>query len=104
MTSSRPSAGARAANDGQSDLLLESSFYNLYQSSCYPAYYGNLYNYQQYQVRSTDPLTVHRSSFLNHRSEIGAETVDSGYSDVTNLCVKEVAAHVRCKTRSVEAN
>ncbi|XP_075960896.1 doublesex- and mab-3-related transcription factor 1 [Anarhichas minor] len=44
-----PSAGARAHSEGSSDLLLETSYYNFYQPSRYPAYYGNLYNYQQYQ-------------------------------------------------------
>lgn len=79
VTSSRPSAGARAHHEGQSDLLLESSFYNFYQPSCYPSYYSNLYNYQQYQVsrqHSTRPssqinrncLTVHNSRFLNRGS------------------------------------
>ncbi|XP_067427763.1 doublesex- and mab-3-related transcription factor 1 isoform X1 [Thunnus thynnus] len=47
--SASPTAGARAHTDGQSDLLLETSYYNLYQPSRYPTYYGNLYNYQQYQ-------------------------------------------------------
>uniref|UniRef100_A0A671WKD6 Doublesex and mab-3 related transcription factor 1 n=1 Tax=Sparus aurata TaxID=8175 RepID=A0A671WKD6_SPAAU len=48
--SSSPSAVARAHTDGPSDLLLETSYYNFYQPSRYPTYYGNLYNYQQYQV------------------------------------------------------
>nr|UZC46526.1 doublesex and mab-3 related transcription factor 1 [Selenotoca multifasciata] len=42
------STGARAHTEGPSDLLLETSYYNFYQPSCY-SYYGNLYNYQQYQ-------------------------------------------------------
>ncbi|KAM8886993.1 doublesex- and mab-3-related transcription factor 1-like [Spinachia spinachia] len=44
-----PSAGGRAHGEGSSDLLLETSYYNFYQPSRYPTYYGNLYNYQQYQ-------------------------------------------------------
>ncbi|XP_063754160.1 LOW QUALITY PROTEIN: doublesex- and mab-3-related transcription factor 1 [Eleginops maclovinus] len=44
------SAGARAHTDESSDLLMETSYYNFYQPSRYSAYYGNLYNYQQYQV------------------------------------------------------
>ncbi|KAF1389566.1 hypothetical protein PFLUV_G00074730 [Perca fluviatilis] len=44
-----PSAGARAHTEGSADLLLETSYYNFYQPSRYPTYYGNLYNYQQYQ-------------------------------------------------------
>ncbi|TNN48685.1 Doublesex- and mab-3-related transcription factor 1 [Liparis tanakae] len=47
--SSSPSAGARAHGEGSSDLLLETSYYNFYPPSRYPTYYGNLYNYQQYQ-------------------------------------------------------
>ncbi|XP_022050760.1 LOW QUALITY PROTEIN: doublesex- and mab-3-related transcription factor 1 [Acanthochromis polyacanthus] len=49
-SSSSPSAAGRAHTDGASDLLLESSYYNFYQPSRYPTYYGNFYNYQQYQV------------------------------------------------------
>ncbi|KAM7391134.1 hypothetical protein PAMP_021848 [Pampus punctatissimus] len=49
MSSTSPSASARAHTDGQSDLLMETSYYNLYQPSRYPTYYGNFYNYQQYQ-------------------------------------------------------
>lgn len=78
-TSSRPSAAAWAHHEGQSDLLLESSFYNFYQTGRYPSYYGNLYNYQQYQVSGTGNtrpcsprnrkcLTAHNSRFLNRRS------------------------------------
>ncbi|KAM9391760.1 doublesex- and mab-3-related transcription factor 1 [Pholidichthys leucotaenia] len=48
-SASSPSTAARARAEGPSDLLLETSFYNFYQPSCYPTYYGNLYNYQQYQ-------------------------------------------------------
>ncbi|XP_070689117.1 doublesex- and mab-3-related transcription factor 1 [Pempheris klunzingeri] len=47
--SSSPPPATRGHSDGPSDLLLETSYYNLYQPSRYPAYYGNLYNYQQYQ-------------------------------------------------------
>ncbi|XP_076586487.1 LOW QUALITY PROTEIN: doublesex- and mab-3-related transcription factor 1 [Chaetodon auriga] len=49
-SSSSPSAGARAHTEGPTDLLLETSYFNFYQPSRYPTYYGNLYNYQQYQV------------------------------------------------------
>nr|ACD62373.1 doublesex and mab-3 related transcription factor 1a [Epinephelus merra] len=49
-----PSAAARAHADAQSDLLLETSYYNFYQPSRYPTYYGNLYNYQQYQMPHGD--------------------------------------------------
>uniref|UniRef100_A0A673C2E4 Doublesex- and mab-3-related transcription factor 1-like n=1 Tax=Sphaeramia orbicularis TaxID=375764 RepID=A0A673C2E4_9TELE len=49
ISSSSPLAVSRARTEGTSDLLLETSYYNLYQPSRYP-YYGNLYNYQQYQM------------------------------------------------------
>uniref|UniRef100_A0A673BYQ8 Doublesex and mab-3 related transcription factor 1 n=1 Tax=Sphaeramia orbicularis TaxID=375764 RepID=A0A673BYQ8_9TELE len=45
ISSSSPLAVSRARTEGTSDLLLETSYYNLYQPSRYP-YYGNLYNYQ----------------------------------------------------------
>nr|ACR77512.1 Dmrt1b [Clarias gariepinus] len=34
---------------GSADLVVDASYYNFYQPSRYPAYYSNLYNYQQYQ-------------------------------------------------------
>lgn len=49
-SSPSPSANARAHTEGPSDLLLETPYYNFYQPSRYPTYYGNLYNYPQYQV------------------------------------------------------
>ncbi|KAI3372547.1 hypothetical protein L3Q82_023025 [Scortum barcoo] len=58
-SSSSPSAASRAHTEGQSDLLLETSYYNFYQPSRYPTYYGNLYNYQQYQVTNNNHLTVY---------------------------------------------
>uniref|UniRef100_A0A3B4F4A6 Doublesex- and mab-3-related transcription factor 1-like n=1 Tax=Pundamilia nyererei TaxID=303518 RepID=A0A3B4F4A6_9CICH len=48
-SSPSPSAAARAHTEGPSDLLLETPYYNFYQPSRYPTYYGNLYNYPQYQ-------------------------------------------------------
>nr|AAS91464.1 putative zinc finger transcription factor DMRT1 [Oryzias mekongensis] len=48
-SSSSPSAAVRVHADEPSDLLLEASYYNFYQPSRYSSYYGNLYNYQQYQ-------------------------------------------------------
>uniref|UniRef100_A0A3B4YTX9 Doublesex and mab-3 related transcription factor 1 n=1 Tax=Seriola lalandi dorsalis TaxID=1841481 RepID=A0A3B4YTX9_SERLL len=53
-SSSSPSAAARAHTEGASDLLMETSYYNFYQPPRYPAYYSNLYNYQQYQVPHGD--------------------------------------------------
>ena len=47
---SSPTAANRGHSDGTSDLVVDASYYNFYQPSRYPAYYSNLYNYQQYQV------------------------------------------------------
>uniref|UniRef100_A0AAX7UVV7 DM domain-containing protein n=1 Tax=Astatotilapia calliptera TaxID=8154 RepID=A0AAX7UVV7_ASTCA len=52
-SSPSPSAAARAHTEGPSDLLLETPYYNFYQPSRYPTYYGNLYNYPQYQCRAS---------------------------------------------------
>ncbi|XP_074494938.1 doublesex- and mab-3-related transcription factor 1 isoform X2 [Sebastes fasciatus] len=58
-----PSAAGRAHTEGSSDLLLETSYYNFYQPSRYPTYYGNLYNYQQYQMPHGDGrLSSHNMS------------------------------------------
>nr|Q8JIR6.1 RecName: Full=Doublesex- and mab-3-related transcription factor 1Y; AltName: Full=Y-linked doublesex- and mab-3-related transcription factor; AltName: Full=Y-specific doublesex- and mab-3-related transcription factor; Short=DMY [Oryzias latipes]AAN05399.1 male sex-determining protein [Oryzias latipes]BAB92012.1 DMY protein [Oryzias latipes] len=48
-SSSSPSAAARVYSEEASDQPLETSYYNFYQPSRYSSYYGNLYNYQQYQ-------------------------------------------------------
>ncbi|XP_019962626.2 doublesex- and mab-3-related transcription factor 1 isoform X2 [Paralichthys olivaceus] len=62
-SSSSPSAGVRAHAEGASDLLMETSYYNFYQPSCYPTYYSNLYNYQQYQMSHSDSrLSSHNMS------------------------------------------
>ncbi|XP_013765647.1 doublesex- and mab-3-related transcription factor 1 [Pundamilia nyererei] len=53
-SSPSPSAAARAHTEGPSDLLLETPYYNFYQPSRYPTYYGNLYNYPQYQMPHGD--------------------------------------------------
>uniref|UniRef100_A0A3B4AUJ8 DM domain-containing protein n=1 Tax=Periophthalmus magnuspinnatus TaxID=409849 RepID=A0A3B4AUJ8_9GOBI len=57
---------ARAHSDGASDLLLETSYYNLYQPSRYSSYYGNLYNYQQYQMPHGDGRHNVPSQYLMH--------------------------------------
>ncbi|XP_028313216.1 doublesex- and mab-3-related transcription factor 1 isoform X2 [Gouania willdenowi] len=53
-SSSSTSAATRAYTEGTSDLLLESPCYNFRPPSCYSTYYGNLYNYQQYQMPHGD--------------------------------------------------
>ncbi|XP_029295725.1 doublesex- and mab-3-related transcription factor 1 [Cottoperca gobio] len=62
-----PSAGARAHSEGSSDLLLETSYYNFYQPSRYPAYYGNLYNYQQYQMPHGDGRLANHNMSSQYR-------------------------------------
>ncbi|XP_041643696.1 doublesex- and mab-3-related transcription factor 1 isoform X2 [Cheilinus undulatus] len=58
-----PTAGSRAHTEVSSDLLLETSYYNFYQPSRYPPYYGNIYNYQQYQMPHGDGrLSTHNVS------------------------------------------
>ncbi|XP_066511258.1 doublesex- and mab-3-related transcription factor 1-like isoform X1 [Hoplias malabaricus] len=45
-----PTFTNRGHSESSTDLVVDSSsYYNFYQSSRYPAYYSNLYNYQQYQ-------------------------------------------------------
>ncbi|XP_029016779.1 doublesex- and mab-3-related transcription factor 1 isoform X2 [Betta splendens] len=53
-SSSSPSSSVRSHSEGPSDVLLETSYYNLYQPSRYSSYYSNLYNYQQYQIPHGD--------------------------------------------------
>ncbi|MFT7815552.1 Dmrt1a-like [Arapaima gigas] len=64
---SSPTSMSRGHSDGPSDLLMDASYYNFYQSSCYPAYYSNLYNYQQYQVPSTEGLLSGHSMSPQYR-------------------------------------
>ncbi|KAM9743383.1 doublesex- and mab-3-related transcription factor 1 [Menidia menidia] len=75
-----PSAAGRAHAEG-SDLLLETSYYNFYQPSRYPAYYGNLYNYQQYQMPHADArLSTHNvsSQYRMHSYYPGASYMAQG--------------------------
>ncbi|XP_047449018.1 doublesex- and mab-3-related transcription factor 1 [Mugil cephalus] len=66
-SSSSPSAAARTHTEGPADLLLETSYYNFYQPSRYSTYYGNLYNYQQYQMPHGDGrLSGHNVSSQYH--------------------------------------
>uniref|UniRef100_A0A3B4AT88 DM domain-containing protein n=1 Tax=Periophthalmus magnuspinnatus TaxID=409849 RepID=A0A3B4AT88_9GOBI len=77
-SSPSPSHSARAHSDGASDLLLETSYYNLYQPSRYSSYYGNLYNYQQYQVTTTNtPKHTGRCNQMPHGD--GRHNVPSQY-------------------------
>uniref|UniRef100_A0A3P8SKF8 Doublesex and mab-3 related transcription factor 1 n=1 Tax=Amphiprion percula TaxID=161767 RepID=A0A3P8SKF8_AMPPE len=85
-SSSSPSAAARAHTDGASDLLLESSYYNFYQPSRYPTYYGNLYNYQQYQMPHGDGrLSSHNvsSQYRMHSYYPAATYLTQGLASTT---------------------
>ena len=53
------SATSRGQPEGTSDLVVDASYYNFYQPSRYPAYYSNLYNYQQYQVNTAALLCTY---------------------------------------------
>uniref|UniRef100_A0A3B4E097 DM domain-containing protein n=1 Tax=Pygocentrus nattereri TaxID=42514 RepID=A0A3B4E097_PYGNA len=44
-----PTFSSREHSETSTELVVDASYYNFYQPSCYPAYYSNLYNYQQYQ-------------------------------------------------------
>lgn len=50
MLAVSPAATSRGHTEGTSDLMVDPTYYNLYQPSRYSSYYSNLYNYQQYQV------------------------------------------------------
>ncbi|XP_072243435.1 doublesex- and mab-3-related transcription factor 1 [Leuresthes tenuis] len=85
--SSSPSAAARAHTEGSSDLLLETSYYNFYQPSRYPTYYGNLYNYQQYQSmpHGDARLSSHNmsSQYRMHSYYPGATYLTQGLGSTT---------------------
>ncbi|XP_076853724.1 doublesex- and mab-3-related transcription factor 1 isoform X2 [Brachyhypopomus gauderio] len=49
-----PTTTSRGHSEGSADVLVDASYYNFYQPSRYPAYYSNLYNYQQYQMPNGD--------------------------------------------------
>ncbi|XP_026067144.1 doublesex- and mab-3-related transcription factor 1 isoform X1 [Carassius auratus] len=50
MLAVSPAVTSRGHTDGTSDLMVDASYYNLYQPTPYSSYYSNLYNYQQYQM------------------------------------------------------
>lgn len=51
-------AASGGHTEGSSDVVVDASYYNLYQPTQYPVYYNSLYNYPQYQV------TEHMESFV----------------------------------------
>ncbi|KAG9354302.1 hypothetical protein JZ751_012426, partial [Albula glossodonta] len=50
---SSPTSASRGHSEGSTDLVVDAPYYNFYQPTRYPAYYSNLYNYQQYQTLRT---------------------------------------------------
>ncbi|XP_041856031.1 doublesex- and mab-3-related transcription factor 1 [Melanotaenia boesemani] len=87
-SSSSPPTTARAHTEAPSDLLLETSYYNFYQPSRYPSYYGNLYNYQQYQMPHNDGrLSSHNmsSQYRMHSYYPGASYLTQGLASTTSV-------------------
>ncbi|XP_065123019.1 doublesex- and mab-3-related transcription factor 1 [Paramisgurnus dabryanus] len=63
MLAVSPAATSRGHTEGTSDLMVDPTYYNLYQPSRYSSYYSNLYNYQQYQMPTGDSrLSSHNVS------------------------------------------
>ena len=54
--SSSSSPPVKPQAEGTSDLTVD-AYYNFYQPSRYPAYYNNLYSYQQYPVTAATHRT-----------------------------------------------
>uniref|UniRef100_A0A668UCY9 DM domain-containing protein n=1 Tax=Oreochromis aureus TaxID=47969 RepID=A0A668UCY9_OREAU len=83
-SSPSPSAAARAHTEGPSDLLLETPYYNFYQPSRYPTYYGNLYNYSHSISAGHDSTMVCRSisSLVNGdaKAECEASSQAAGFT------------------------
>uniref|UniRef100_A0A4W4E2B1 DM domain-containing protein n=1 Tax=Electrophorus electricus TaxID=8005 RepID=A0A4W4E2B1_ELEEL len=89
-----PTAASRGHSEGSADLLVDASYYNFYQPSRYPAYYSNLYNYQQYQqMPSGDSrLAGHNVSpqYRMHSYYSAASYLSQGLS--TAACVPPIFA------------
>ncbi|CAL8345772.1 unnamed protein product [Lota lota] len=66
-SSSSSSPPVKAQTEAPSDLMVD-AYYNFYQPTRYPAYYNNLYNYQQYQVT----LVSHRYESLGSLPSTGS--------------------------------
>lgn len=90
-SSSSHSASSRAPTGGSPDRLVETSYYNFYQPSRYPTYYGNLYNYQQYQMPHGDGrLSSHNMSpqYRMHSYYSAASYLSQGLG--TTACVPPI--------------
>ncbi|XP_038154185.1 doublesex- and mab-3-related transcription factor 1 [Cyprinodon tularosa] len=121
---SSSSAAVRPHTDGAPDLLLETPYYNVYQPSRFPTYYGNLYNYQQYQQmpHGDGRLPGHSMSpqYRMHSYYPGAPYLTQGLGSTTcvppfvsvednNSCSETTAAsfpptNYECETSSQTAN
>ncbi|KAM6965447.1 doublesex- and mab-3-related transcription factor 1 [Aplochiton taeniatus] len=90
--SSSPSTAGRVQPEGAADLVVDASYYNFYQPSRYPAYYSNLYNYQQYQQipNSDGRLSSHNMSpqYRMHSYYSAASYLSQGLG--TTACVPPV--------------
>uniref|UniRef100_A0A671QTN9 Doublesex- and mab-3-related transcription factor 1 n=1 Tax=Sinocyclocheilus anshuiensis TaxID=1608454 RepID=A0A671QTN9_9TELE len=71
MLALSPSATSRGHTEGTSDLMVDASYYNLYQPTPYSSYYSNLYNYQQYQVNGHLSFT---HSMINAENKLECES------------------------------
>nr|QJQ80116.1 doublesex- and mab-3-related transcription factor 1 [Clarias magur] len=86
-----PTAATRGHSEGSTDLVVDASYYNFYQPSRYPAYYSNLYNYQQYQMPSGDSrLSSHNMSqqYRMHSYYSAASYLSQGLG--TGSCVPPI--------------
>ncbi|XP_062307211.1 doublesex- and mab-3-related transcription factor 1 [Osmerus eperlanus] len=86
-----PSTTSRGQPEGTSDLVVDASYYNFYQPSRYPAYYSNLYNYQQYQIPNGDGrLPSHNVSpqYRMHSYYSAASYLSQGLG--TSACVAPI--------------
>ncbi|XP_067264491.1 doublesex- and mab-3-related transcription factor 1 isoform X5 [Chanodichthys erythropterus] len=64
---------SRGHTEGPSELMVDASYYNLYQPTPYTSYYSNLYNYQQYQAYSSGAQDS-ISSMINTENKLECES------------------------------
>ncbi|XP_067264490.1 doublesex- and mab-3-related transcription factor 1 isoform X4 [Chanodichthys erythropterus] len=67
---------SRGHTEGPSELMVDASYYNLYQPTPYTSYYSNLYNYQQYQVNGSYSSGAQDSisSMINTENKLECES------------------------------
>uniref|UniRef100_A0A8C1DD00 Doublesex and mab-3 related transcription factor 1 n=1 Tax=Cyprinus carpio carpio TaxID=630221 RepID=A0A8C1DD00_CYPCA len=96
MLALSPAATSRGHTEGTSDLMVDASYYNLYQPTPYSSYYSNLYNYQQYQVNGLAPHvksfsdgaqdSVSISSMINTENRLECESSsESGTFSINSI-------------------